>query len=388
MWLCLDGWRYHKIRQDVKQCREALFNELPANVHYLFDNYVVLEGMKIYGTPWVVGGETYSSSDSGADTDTDTSSTRHFRWAYSLTEEELVAKFAQIPDDTDILITHMPPFGIGDGRRNYEKDYFDEQEHQVLGYDHEGSTSLTARLVGLSLHPLLHCYGHIHSGYGAYRPSPPYPRRSQSQLKSQSQTQRGRADTLFVNAANCDEDYVPIQPALVVDLSPSSPLAPASVSEVTNSATTQHYFKLKLDTAIAILVAIDKFSCSHDHHADTDTDADKCACTTLKTAGRSYLQQVLAHHSITTDTSTPASAKHKRQKELQAAAVASAVTALEAEITQLFAQHSLLESLYAARLSSRGGMEESVDDFRSMQLVVRQSSSLYVHLCCDECTEL
>ena len=65
--------------------------------------------------------------------------------------EELAKRWAQIPDDTDVLITHGPPLGIGDctgGRR------------------HGGDDELLARVLKLS--PALHIFGHIHEGRGVY----------------------------------------------------------------------------------------------------------------------------------------------------------------------------------------------------------------------------
>ena len=56
--------------------------------------------------------------------------------------------YAKIPVDTDILITHAPPFGIldFDGNVNY------------------GSKELFSRIFVIKPH--LHIFGHIHSGHG------------------------------------------------------------------------------------------------------------------------------------------------------------------------------------------------------------------------------
>jgi len=71
--------------------------------------------------------------------------------------------WARIPEDTDILITHGPPFGILDcaSRSNI----------------HEGCPELLEAV--LLVKPRLHVFGHIHHGYGT----------------------RSTGDTLFVNAA-------------------------------------------------------------------------------------------------------------------------------------------------------------------------------------------
>ena len=59
-----------------------------------------------------------------------------------------IKHYANIPDDTDILITHTPPFGILD---------FDDN----INY---GSEELLSRISVVQ--PRLHFFGHIHSQHG------------------------------------------------------------------------------------------------------------------------------------------------------------------------------------------------------------------------------
>ena len=78
-------------------------------------------------------------------------------------DKDRVKLYAQIPDDTDVLITHGPPFGILD---------------QAPGSDdHQGCRALFDRV--RQLKPKLHVFGHIHGAHGTFRTE----------------------DTLFVNAA-------------------------------------------------------------------------------------------------------------------------------------------------------------------------------------------
>ena len=83
-------------------------------------------------------------------------------------EQERANIFARIPDDTDILITHGPPFGLLDQSYN-------SGEHigcrQTLGATHR-------------VNPLIHAFGHVHGAYGT----------------------RSVGGTLFVNAALADPD--------------------------------------------------------------------------------------------------------------------------------------------------------------------------------------
>ena len=72
-----------------------------------------------------------------------------------LHEHRLAEKYAWIPDGTDILISHGPPYGYGD-----------------LALDggsaltHVGSPHLLERI--RQVKPAVVAYGHIHSGNGLY----------------------------------------------------------------------------------------------------------------------------------------------------------------------------------------------------------------------------
>src|SRR5947209_1459473 len=61
--------------------------DLPAA--YLQDSGLEWEGLKIWGTPW---------------------QPRFFDWAFNLDEPDLAAKWALIPEGTDLLVTHGPPY--------------------------------------------------------------------------------------------------------------------------------------------------------------------------------------------------------------------------------------------------------------------------------------
>ena len=99
----------------------ATIDRLDGNVHYLCNSGIEIEGLKFYGVPMFMG-----------DCITDRQ-TRHY---------------ANIPDDTDILITHTPPFGILD---------FDDN----INY---GSEELLSRIS--VVRPRLNLFGHIHARHG------------------------------------------------------------------------------------------------------------------------------------------------------------------------------------------------------------------------------
>lgn len=112
--------------QDKPTCARLI-----QNAHYLRDSSVVLEGYKIYGSPW--------------------QPTFH-NWAFNLPRggAELSAKWDAIPDDTDILVTHGPPAGICDLTTTGES---------------VGCAALrrrTENIPGL----FLHVFGHIHEARG------------------------------------------------------------------------------------------------------------------------------------------------------------------------------------------------------------------------------
>lgn len=115
-------------------------NNFCPNVFYLCDSGTEFEGLKIWGTPWTAWFDGINPRCS----------------AFTLkTDKELAEKWALIPEDTDILITHSPPFGI-----------LDEAMH-THNYQSVGSKSLLARVH--KIRPRIHCFGHIHEAYGQYK---------------------------------------------------------------------------------------------------------------------------------------------------------------------------------------------------------------------------
>jgi Icc-related predicted phosphoesterase len=68
--------------------------KLMKNAHYLEDETIEIEGLKFYGSPW---------------------QPEFHNWAFNLNRgEEIKKKWDLIPNDTDVLITHGPPYGILD----------------------------------------------------------------------------------------------------------------------------------------------------------------------------------------------------------------------------------------------------------------------------------
>lgn len=96
---------------------------------YLEDEWVVFEGLKIYGTPWVPN---------------------FGPWAFMDDERALAHIFGQIPLDTDVLLSHGPAAGLG-GMTD-------------RGID-AGSVALREKIEDLTFLKL-HVFGHIHEAFG------------------------------------------------------------------------------------------------------------------------------------------------------------------------------------------------------------------------------
>ncbi len=123
------------------------------SITYLEDSSVEIEGLKIYGSPY----------------------TRNLpSWAFQVKDgEEAVKHWSKIPDDTDILVTHGPPYGILDEVINLRG----RTDRSV------GCKSLRERVEEVK--PKLHVFGHIHEGRG-------------TELRN---------GTTFINASMLDENY-------------------------------------------------------------------------------------------------------------------------------------------------------------------------------------
>lgn len=127
-------------RDNPKETRE-LIDKYELSLDYLEDYSLFIgeewetlsEKVHIYGSPW---------------------QPEFYNWAFNLPRngQELYQRWANIPEDTDILITHGPPFGTLDRIRGK--------------YENLGCQLLTNRLQVVK--PKIHVFGHIHTGYGYY----------------------------------------------------------------------------------------------------------------------------------------------------------------------------------------------------------------------------
>lgn len=123
---------------------------LLTNGIYLQDQSLEIQGIRFYGTPWQPW---------------------FYDWAFNLQwGSQIRAKWDLIPESTNVLITHGPPFGLHD---------------QVIQGEKAGCRDLLEAVERIE--PKVHIFGHIHEGYGVTK----------------------NENTTFINASICDESYQP-----------------------------------------------------------------------------------------------------------------------------------------------------------------------------------
>ena len=134
-------------QDNPKECAELLKNY--PGITYLEDNSIIIDGIKIYGSPW---------------------QPKFFNWAFNVNRgEEIAKKWEKIPQDTDILITHGPVFGILDLTNRNERVGCEDLYNKVM-----------------EIKPKVHACGHIHYSYA---------------MKEMD-------GMTFINASNLGEDYL------------------------------------------------------------------------------------------------------------------------------------------------------------------------------------
>ncbi len=126
---------------------------------YLRDQSVVIDGIHFYGSPWQPW---------------------FLGWAFNLERgEEIRQKWLKIPSNTDVLITHGPPFG---------------QQDTILAGQHVGCEELIK--IVETIQPRLHIFGHIHESYGTSH----------------------SGSTQFINACSCTVHNEPGNSPVVIDM--------------------------------------------------------------------------------------------------------------------------------------------------------------------------
>ena len=125
----------------IKEHKEALEVLLKFDIVYLNNRDYVFEGVKFYGSP--------------------ISPSFHRKyWAFNADPgKEILAEWAKIPSDVQVLITHGPVYNI--------LDYVEDRHPEFKGEDlHVGDKDLFEVIKKRLMKLKLHCCGHIHENYG------------------------------------------------------------------------------------------------------------------------------------------------------------------------------------------------------------------------------
>lgn len=128
-------------------------------VTVLINDFMIVDGLKIYGHSWTpyFGG-----------------------WAYNVRDSrEMSHLLSGVPSDTDIVISHGPPYGVGD-----------------VNIKGENCGCKVLRKKISSIEPRYVFCGHIHEGYGGYR--------------------FGNIEVF--NVSTCNLRYQPINPAVELEV--------------------------------------------------------------------------------------------------------------------------------------------------------------------------
>lgn len=137
-----------------------------AGVIYLQDSGCQIEGLNVWGSP---------------------ASPFFYNWAFNYQRgKDIKTIWDKIPDSTNVLITHGPPYMIRD-----------EAPRGVGSFENVGCVDLMNRINNLD-HLKLAVFGHIHSAYS-----------EKPILINQ---------TYFVNASSCNEQYQPVNLPVIVEI--------------------------------------------------------------------------------------------------------------------------------------------------------------------------
>lgn len=176
-----------------------LFQDQPTLARGLMDERIVIldrqeivvDGVKFYGVPHVpVFGN----------------------WAFMEVDTALSRHWENIPDDTNVLITHGPPHKIMDAVKMYSDKARKESGKRPVKNDkvvrNVGSATLSERIKSLNLS--IHAFGHIHQGYGVKKID----------------------GVLYINAAILDAKYEIKNHPIVVDLNNGVPSEVSRLDQV------------------------------------------------------------------------------------------------------------------------------------------------------------
>lgn len=128
---------------------------------YLQDSSIEIDGQLFYGSPW---------------------QPRFYDWAFNVDRGPQIAKkWAAIPEETNVLITHGPPYGILDG---------------TIRAGSQGCKDLAERIAELK-NLKAHIFGHLHHDGGKLTEE---------------------YGVKYANASICTDNYIPSNPPVVLEI--------------------------------------------------------------------------------------------------------------------------------------------------------------------------
>jgi len=145
---------------------ESLLKEKYKSVTYLNDSGIEIDGIKFWGSPVTP---------------------RFFDWAFNR-DEDIQNHWDLIPVDTNVLITHGPPYGILDSTIRTQESVGCKYLRDKL-YDIHGLN--------------VHVFGHIHEGYG---------------LRRINYGNDGERIVNFINASHLNFKYEPVNPPIILTI--------------------------------------------------------------------------------------------------------------------------------------------------------------------------
>jgi Icc-related predicted phosphoesterase len=129
-----------KHKENYQECKTLIKEYEKYNIHYLENSSMHYNGFNIYGSP-------YSPSF------------HKEHWGFNKDRgEEIKREWMKIPKNTDILLTHTPPYKILDDVMECK------QENELDPY--AGCKDLFNVIKNRLINLKLHCFGHIHNQYG------------------------------------------------------------------------------------------------------------------------------------------------------------------------------------------------------------------------------
>ena len=133
----LDEERYP---HEAAKAKKAFLSKLPPHVKYLENSGLEYQGLRIWGSPTVCCRE-------------ETLGKRYISSAFERKRAVRQQIWKKIPEDLDVLMTHVPP-------------------HRILCSPDCGCELLLSRLEEMTAAPKFHCFGHDHDYFGVKSKGP------------------------------------------------------------------------------------------------------------------------------------------------------------------------------------------------------------------------